>query len=127
MKLVAIAVLVVMVCGSTGSTAMAQEPPPQAPSPTSPKKVQNLPLELQVIISRYQGEKRISSLPYCAVAEVIHELQSRGLCRCIPAAWLARAHSVTSVRATLRREAGHDDLGELRERRHEYRRWRAAL
>lgn len=64
MNLVAIAVLVVMVCGSTGSTAMAQEPPPQAPSPTSPKKVQNLPLELQVIISRYQAEKRISSLPY---------------------------------------------------------------
>jgi hypothetical protein len=62
-NLVVIAVLVVMVCGSTPSTAMAQEPPPPS-SPTSPKKVQNIPLELQVIISRYQGEKRISSLPY---------------------------------------------------------------
>ena len=30
----------------------------------SPKKVQNIPIELQVVISRYQGEKRISSLPY---------------------------------------------------------------
>jgi hypothetical protein len=64
-NLVAIAVLVVMVCGSTRSTAVAQEAPPsQPPSPTSPKKVQNIPLELQVIISRFQGEKRISSLPY---------------------------------------------------------------
>jgi hypothetical protein len=62
-SLVAIAVFVVMVCGSTRSTAMAQEPP-QPSSPTNAKKVQNVPLELQVIISRYQGEKRISSLPY---------------------------------------------------------------
>jgi hypothetical protein len=62
-SLVAIGVFVVMVCGSTRSTAMAQEPP-QPSSPTNAKKVQNVPLELQVIISRYQGEKRISSLPY---------------------------------------------------------------
>ena len=62
-NLIAIAVLVITVCGPTSSIAVAQEPP-QPPSPTNPKKVQNIPLELQVIISRYQGEKRISSLPY---------------------------------------------------------------
>jgi hypothetical protein len=56
-----------------GSTAVAQEPlPPPAPAPglrplplpTSPKQNQNVPLELQVVISRHQGDKRISSLPY---------------------------------------------------------------
>ena len=54
-----------------GSTAVAQEPPPAGgpggrppSSPTNPKLAQNIPLELQVVISRYQGEKRVSSLPY---------------------------------------------------------------
>ena len=65
--LVVMAATVMMVWGA----AAAQEPPPgprpvnQEPSSlTSPKKVQNIPLELQVVIARYQGEKRISSLPY---------------------------------------------------------------
>ena len=64
--LVVMAATVVMASGA----AAAQEPPPgprpvnQESSPTSPKKVQNIPLELQVVIARYQGEKRISSLPY---------------------------------------------------------------
>jgi hypothetical protein len=61
-KLVVLAALAAMVCGSTRGTAVAQEQEPS--SPTNPKKVQNIPLELQVVISRYQGEKRISSLPY---------------------------------------------------------------
>ena len=60
---VVIAVLAVMVCGSTRGVAGAQ-PAPEPPSPTNPKKVQNVPLELQVVISRYRGDKRISSLPY---------------------------------------------------------------
>ena len=67
--LAVMAVLATMVVW--GSTMGAQEPAPglrpinQEPSsPTSPKKVQNVPLELQVVISRYQGEKRISSLPW---------------------------------------------------------------
>ena len=59
-NLVVIAVLTVMVCGLPSGVAVAQE----ASSPTNPKKVQNIPLELQVVISRYQGDKRISSLPY---------------------------------------------------------------
>lgn len=61
-SLVAMAVLVAMVCGSTRS--VVAQVASESPSPTSPRKVQNIPLELQVVISRYQGEKRISSLPY---------------------------------------------------------------
>jgi hypothetical protein len=62
-KLVVLAALAAIVCGSTRGTAMAQAA--QEPSsPTSPKKVQNIPLELQVVIARYQGDKRVSSLPY---------------------------------------------------------------
>jgi hypothetical protein len=62
-NLLAIAVLTALVCGSVRGTAVAQ--PAQEPtSPTNPKKVQNIPLEMQVVISRYQGDKRISSLPY---------------------------------------------------------------
>jgi hypothetical protein len=38
-------------------SASAQAQPPA-------KVKQNIPLELQVVVSRYQGEKRISSLPY---------------------------------------------------------------
>lgn len=66
-KLVVAAALAVMVWGSA---AAAQAPPPgprpapQPSSPTDPKQVQNIPLEMQVVISRYQGEKRVSGLPY---------------------------------------------------------------
>jgi Bacterial type II and III secretion system protein len=42
---------------SSGGTSSAQPPSPQKPS-------QNVPLEMQVVVARYQGEKRISSLPY---------------------------------------------------------------
>jgi hypothetical protein len=62
-KLMVVAVLAVVVCGSTRGIAVAQGAP-EPTSPTSPKKVQNIPLELQVIVARYQGDKRISSLPY---------------------------------------------------------------
>ena len=62
-KLVVVAALAAMVGSSAPSTAVAQ--PAQEPtSPTSAKKVQNVPLELQIVIGRYQGDKRISSLPY---------------------------------------------------------------
>ena len=62
-KLVVVAALAAMVYSSVPSTAVAQ--PAQEPaSPTSAKKVQNVPLELQIVIGRYQGDKRISSLPY---------------------------------------------------------------
>ena len=64
-KRVIMAALAAMVWGVT---AAAQEPPPSPPrspsSPTNPKQVQNVPLELQVVIARYQGDKRVGSLPY---------------------------------------------------------------
>jgi hypothetical protein len=62
-KLVVLAALTAIVFGSISSTAMAQGAPEPA-SPTSAKKVQNIPLELQVVIARYQADKRVSSLPY---------------------------------------------------------------
>jgi hypothetical protein len=53
-------------------TALAQEPKPAAEQPAPPAaqgaRVQGrgpvIPLEVQVTISRYQGEKKISSMPY---------------------------------------------------------------
>jgi hypothetical protein len=50
---------IVWVSGSA-TPAMAQQ---QAP-PSAKQTLQNLPLEVQVVISRYQGDKRVSSLPY---------------------------------------------------------------
>jgi hypothetical protein len=50
-------------------TARAQNPPPPQPAPDSPpvakpSRQQLVPLEIQVVIARYQGEKRVSSMPY---------------------------------------------------------------
>ena len=56
-KFVVIA-LVGMMCVSSVRTSSAQSP--EAASKVS----QNVPLEVQVVISRYQGEKRVSNLPY---------------------------------------------------------------
>jgi hypothetical protein len=58
--LVVIALAAVTWISSSG-TSVAQPPSAQA----SPQKAaQNVPLEVQVVVARYQGEKRISSLPY---------------------------------------------------------------
>jgi hypothetical protein len=63
-KLVVIAATAALVWVSSAGSSAAQ-PPVQTPdSPAGVKKAQNIPLELQVVISRYQGEKRVSSLPY---------------------------------------------------------------
>ena len=68
-KLVVIA-LVGMISVSSVRTSAAQSPvssvrTSSAQSPEAASKVpQNVPLEVQVVISRYQGEKRVSSLPY---------------------------------------------------------------
>ena len=64
-----VAVLAVMTFAS--GAALAQEPKP-APEPQAllAGRVQAkspapaIPLEVQVVISRYQGEKKVSSLPY---------------------------------------------------------------
>ena len=38
--------------------------PPAAPPGTRSAKMPAIPLEVQIVLSRYQGEKRISSMPY---------------------------------------------------------------
>lgn len=50
-------------------TAGAQNPPPPQPVPDTPPVAKPsrqplVPLEIQVVIARYQGEKRVSSMPY---------------------------------------------------------------
>lgn len=47
--------------------ALAQEPAPASPAEARAKSVAEkplVPLDLQIVISRYQGEKKISSLPF---------------------------------------------------------------
>jgi hypothetical protein len=41
----------------------AQEAPAQAPAPAAPKPAP-VPLTVQLVLSRYQGEKKLSSVPY---------------------------------------------------------------
>jgi hypothetical protein len=53
-------------------TLSAQNPPPPQPIPEQPapsagtrgSKAPAIPLEVQIVLSRYQGEKRVSSMPY---------------------------------------------------------------
>ncbi len=56
LKTSAVAVMILL-----GAAAAALAQPP-APSPPAPRDRQSL--KVQVVLSRYQGEKRISSLPY---------------------------------------------------------------
>lgn len=42
----------------SGVAVRAQQPPPGAPKPTL------VPLEVEVVLARYQGDKKISSIPY---------------------------------------------------------------
>lgn len=53
------------------TTLSAQNPPPPQPVPEQPppgsarrSTAPAIPLEIQVVLSRYQGEKRVSSMPY---------------------------------------------------------------
>jgi len=48
------------------TTASAQEKPapPEKPAQTSPGSVRKQPLKVQFVLARYQGEKRLSSMPY---------------------------------------------------------------
>jgi hypothetical protein len=62
---------VLVVLTIAGGAALAQEPatvaPQPAPSPLAGRPARPspaIPLEVQVVISRFQGEKRVSSLPY---------------------------------------------------------------
>lgn len=62
----------IMVCSMTGIAGAQPTPPPGV------KQVQNVPLEMQVVISRYQGEKRISSLPYVLSLKSFMNSTARG-------------------------------------------------
>jgi hypothetical protein len=63
-KLVVIAATAALVWVSSAGSSAAQPPVPTPNPPPGVKPAQNIPLEVQVVISRYQGEKRVSSLPY---------------------------------------------------------------
>jgi hypothetical protein len=58
-----------VLASATLATAAAQEPKPEdKPSETRPSPANALgplvPLDVQVVVNRYQGDKRVSSLPY---------------------------------------------------------------
>ena len=61
-KLVMMVTAAALVWVSTTGSSAAQLPV-ATPNPPAGVK-QNVPLEVQVVISRYQGDKRVSSLPY---------------------------------------------------------------
>src|SRR5688572_18553011 len=69
-----------MVWVSTAAISAAQPPEAQQPKPVTPgaKAAQNIPLEMQVVISRYQGDKRIGSLPYVLSLKSAPVSQRRG-------------------------------------------------
>lgn len=58
------AALAAMIWIVTVAVAAAQPPVAVPNAQAGVKPSQNVPLEAQVVISRYQGDKRISSLPY---------------------------------------------------------------
>jgi hypothetical protein len=60
----AVAVVAVMVLISNRPMTAAAQASPQSGVARRPDSAQNIPLQVQVVISRYQGEKRIGSLPY---------------------------------------------------------------
>jgi hypothetical protein len=77
-KLVVTAAVAAMVWVATAGIGMAQQPVPAQPSQSGEKLAQNIPLEVQVVISRYQGDKRISSLPYVLSLKSAPLSQRRG-------------------------------------------------
>ena len=77
-KLVVTAAVAAMVWVATGGIGMAQPPAPAQPSQSGERLAQNIPLEIQVVISRYQGDKRISSLPYVLSLKSAPLSQRRG-------------------------------------------------
>ena len=50
--------VVLTAAAMSGAVARAQQPAPGAPKPTL------VPLEVEVVLARYQGDKKISSIPY---------------------------------------------------------------
>ena len=67
-KLLASVVVSGLMSAAAGQVARAQTPPPPTPLPTAPgagvAAAADVPFQMQLTISRFQGEKRVSSLPY---------------------------------------------------------------
>jgi Bacterial type II and III secretion system protein len=59
-----VAALTLAVVGTTQRVVAQTTPPALTASPN-----QNVPVQIQVVISRYQGDKRVSSLPYVLTAK----------------------------------------------------------
>ena len=62
MRKVFLAVLAIVL--ATGVTGAMQEPPPPPQAPQQTFSGPRIPLKVQVTLSRYLGEKKISSIPY---------------------------------------------------------------
>ena len=58
--------VIALVTALTSTAVRAQDKPAAAPAPAPARAAaqQATPLRIQIVISRYQGEKKISSLPY---------------------------------------------------------------
>jgi hypothetical protein len=59
--------IVILAMAVSAASVLAQEPPAATPAPAAPQRPaarQIVPLEIQVVVAKYQGEKRISSIPY---------------------------------------------------------------
>jgi hypothetical protein len=62
-SVVAFAAISVLLFGS--ARVLAQDPPPPPSQPPQPgAKAPLIPLQVRVVVSRYQGEKKVASLPY---------------------------------------------------------------
>jgi hypothetical protein len=77
-NLVVTAGVAAMVWVATAGIGAAQPPVAAQPPQAGEKLAQNIPLEIQVVISRYQGDKRISSLPYVLSLKSAPLSQRRG-------------------------------------------------
>ena len=99
--LLAVGLMATLVVASLSTVSVAAQQPPPAPG-VKPPPPQNVPLELQVVISRYQGDKRVSSLPY------VLSLKSSGQStRFAPGYWRVVATGFESPDSDADRDAGH--------------------
>ncbi len=66
-------ILLAAVMLTMSTPALAQDTPAVAPAAAAPRPVsrQLIPIELHVVVARYQGEKRIASVPYMLTANSV--------------------------------------------------------
>jgi hypothetical protein len=55
---------VALVCVAVTAPVLAQDPPAPAPQPAAARSQGLVPLKVMLVFSRFQGEKKISSVPY---------------------------------------------------------------